>query len=989
MSRFHALLVLCVLLGSPAERLQAQVIRFYDILQRPVGVSYRVLDAGPWEIIYQEGSRGQALEVLHTLQTTFMATDALIGDGSPPRLSVVLNDFNDRANGYVSTQPFKSEIESAAIMGRGLSLRHESWTHVVTAHELVHAVHADARWKSGLSRLIWPFSPDFARSLNMSVPSGWAEGLAVYRESAITPGAGRLNHPFFIMQQRAGMDRGNGWSLSQMLEEPEYTRPFNRFYLGGSLFTRYMMERWGQDTVRSVARWQHRIPVLGFGGILALATGEWPREIRRDMQVWYDSTYGRADPSLPVGHWRAGRNGLVQRTPKWLDDSRVVTFSFAYNMPSGFRIYDWPSDRASTWSIQGMTEDVRYSLSPAGEVMFSRYEPHPVSPITAHARGHILRPGARQADELAPGTHMLNPVMLRDGRIWYVRQRGPYSDIFELQDGTDVPVVSYPEMRVASIAASPASDSVAFVANVRGHQALFLVTPSGTVQPWIGFRDASVYDASWNAAGTHVAFTADVDGRMQAWALDVQTEQLYRITDDPYAAMEPDISPHAARVAYIIYRDQRFDLVVEPLELTPEREVSRDQANHTWLVDWDLSDGRNAATGPSVRAGVDDKAAAIRSGGAIPSANTPVANNPIADTPGESPPEDRAYNPWTRLLPRMVFPTAYLDESRSAAGDARLGLGVGLGLQGNDPLQTMSWWGEGIVQKGRVWGGVGLLYGGWDLLPSVEWERRPETVTALVQTGPGTTVARRSIRDRTQFRTSVTLPRILRDNVTRSSLFATLSLSWRKDQFLDDDLNKITDSFSRWAFTPSLRYTWKLHQTSRGAFPRTGTRLSWVGEFDLEAEKFSKRRGWIARADQYVGVLSRLNTGVRLSAGFLHQNVGGVFNLSGFRPRGWERAFVPSGDFVMVGAEVRQPIVFVDDGFQIVPLFLRSAYAFGFTERLHNARDFSDDLASVGLGFGVEFRLGHTINLDLRWRWSYLLDAKTWVRDVSLIDQLP
>lgn len=963
MRRLLALLVISIVFGGSAGHLQAQVIRLYDILQRPVGVSYRVMDAGPWEIIYQDGNRAQALEVLHTLQTTFAATDSLIGDGSPPRLSVVLNNFNDRANGYVSTQPFKSEIEAAAIMGRGLSLRHESWTQVVTAHELVHAVQADARWKTGMNRLIWPFSPDFARSLNMSVPSGWAEGLAVYRESAITPGAGRLNHPFFNMQQRAGMDRGNGWSLSQMLEEPDYTRPFNRFYLGGSLFTRYIMERWGQETVHSVARWQHRIPILGFGGVLALATGEWPWEVRRDMQVWYDSTYGHADPAPPTRFWRTGRNGLVQRTPKWLDDTRLVVFSFAYNLPSGFRTFTWPSTDASTWSIQGMTEDVRYARTPSGDLLFSRYIPHPVSNITSYARGYVLRQGKRQAEPLASETHMLNPVQLRDGRTWYVRQRGPWSDIMELRDGEDAAVVSYPEMRIASITASPVSDSVAFVANVRGHQALFLRMPSGSVQPWIGFQDASVYDASWNASGTHVAFTADVGGTMQAWVLDVGTEKLYRVTHDPYAAMEPDISPDGTRIAYIIYRDQRFDLVVEPLVLTDALEQSRDKANHTWLLDWEASGAQPDARGPRRFATDADSIAWSQ--------------------------EDRPYRPWSRLLPRMVFPTAYLDESRSAAGDARLGLGVGLGVQGNDPLQTVSWWGEGIIQKGRPWGEIGVLYGGWDLIPVVEWGRRPETVTALVQTGPTTTVARRAIRDRTRFRAGVTLPRILRDNVTRSSFFATLSLSWRKDQFLDDNLDKITDSFSRWAFTPSIQYTWKLHQTARGGLARTGTRLVWVGEFDLEAEKFSKRRGWIARADQYVPLLSRFNTGIRLSTGFLHQNVGGVFSLDGVRPRGWERAFVQSGDFVMLGAEVRQPVLFVDDGFQIVPLFLRSAYAFGFTERLHNARDFRDDLASVGLGFGIEFRMGHSINLDLRWRWSYLLDAGTWVRDVSLIDQLP
>jgi hypothetical protein len=819
----------------------AQVIPVYDVLSRPPGVSYQELRHGSWRVIFQEGVRDQAEELLWTLDGTFAAVDSLVGDGQPPALTVVLNDYNDRGNGYVTSFPFKSEIESTAISGRGLSPRNSNWTRLVTTHELVHAVQADASHGFGLGAVVRPFAPDLARSMNMWMPKGWLEGLAVLHESAFEPGGGRLNHPFFTMQFRAGMDAG--WSLAEMLEPPSYHRPFNRFYLGGALYSEFFVETYGVEAVQKASDWQGRIPFMGFGTVSRLATGDWPDDQMDRMRVWYDSTYGKRTSTYPEKAMVMGRTGLVHRNPQWLNDSTVLVYAFAYNLARGLFTVDVETGERNRLTVQETTEDAVFSVDDAGIIHYSRYERNPTSAITWTSRSFSVDPEGETSEH--PGSdHTLNPVRLPDGTIWAIRTRGAFSDIVSLGDHPQV-LFSLPRVRMERMAPRPHSDSVAVIAHVGGHQGLFMVS-NGQFRPWIGFRNASIYDASWSADGKWLLFTADLPGTLQVHALRLEDDRIFQVTDDVYAAMEPSFSPDGQRLAYVVYRDERFDLVVDGVEPGGWRDLGTVAV----LTDWPDDVLENAAQ----------------------------FNSPYAHIPS------RPYSTVRNLSFRSVFPVLYPGVERDREGDARLGIGAGVGFHGTDILQRMSWYGEAFVQNGRPWGTVGASTSAGPLFPTVRFSRRPETVQALDNQGR----TRRAIRDRLSASAGIVVPWLFQQNVSQSSLRVGIFVSRRNDRILDDDLRPITSSFSRWSFTPSASLSWRVLQNPRDIMPSSGTVLRWIGEFDLEAERFSRRKAWISRLDQYVPLGSRTNTGIRLTTGLLHQNVASVFNLDGFRPRGWE-----------------------------------------------------------------------------------------------------
>ncbi len=926
--------------GLSVENASGQIVALYDVVYRPPGVNYRVLTQGKHEVIYQEGAQNQARETLRTLIETMPASQLLLGTSADFGLTVILNNYSDAGNGFVTPFPFKSEIETVALRGRGLSLRHESWTQVVATHELAHAVQTEFQKSKSLVGAIRFFSPDFARAINLFIPPGFTEGLAVFRESQVPAGAGRLNHPFFLMQARAGMNAGKGWTLSQMLEQPSYTRPFDRFYKGGSLFTQFFIQTYGKAGVARVFNWQQNLPILGFGASLRYATRESPRTVRRRFDEWYQLRESALEASIgdrSTSRLVSGRKGEISRKPQWISDSTWVVFSLGYNLARGFRKVS-TNGRATRISRNEITDDAFFQIeNDLSGVLYSRYEEHPYTRAvkTSHSYAFDLSTGSEH--RIVGSDHSYNPVRLNDGTILALQSAGQFNRIVEIGKNTGrTEKLAYARSNFVGLAPRPGSDSLAVIVNVEGHQAVFLVDSSADdwkMNPWIGFPNSSIYDVSWSASGRYFSFTSDRTGILNVYVLDAHTEQISQVTNVLYTAMEGQVSPRGDQIVYVEYVDQRFDLKVAPFPGPFHVSVNRDEANYTWTTDWE--DILNRSSDESLVS------------------------------------QDDTYHAWRRLTPRMIYPTAYLDKGRDSKLDARLGFGLGVGLQGTDPLQRIAYHAEAILQKNRIWGEVGIQTGLFAFRPSLRLERRPTTVI------DGNT-GQRFIRDRTSLEASILLPLTIEQNVDRTSFISSIALSRRSERFLDDDLNVIRETSRQLTLLPAFFFGRRVLRNPRDIIPSSGQTLSWFGDFELTNDLGKTRQGWVLFGNVYLPLLQRFNTGIRLNAGLLRQNNASIFGLDFFKPIGWSNSFLNDDTFLRYGLRVVQPVVYPDNGWVTIPAFFRAIYLFGIAEHLHRASDTSDNISSVGAGLGVKFRLFHYFDFDFSLTYAYRVDDKAW-----------
>lgn len=527
-------LCLALLVWLPIT-LQAQ---FHPTVQRPAA-DWMELKTPHFRIFYPSGHETTALETGKILESQVAATTTIFGS-SIDALPVVIDPFSHAGNGYVTIFPYRIEYNTAPVKGMILNPKSGSWLEAMLPHELVHAAHINAIPETSIPKLVSLFSPDAARSMHFTTPAGVLEGLAVHHESNVVPGySGRLNYPYFRQQY-------NGWGVWSSIMPAGATWPMDRHYIGGALFTDYLIDTYGQEKVKKLVRAQAAWPFFGFGFQMRAQLGDWSWEIEKG--------YKAANP----GASEFTRHGEQVARPMWIDNERILTVRTGYRMNPGFYETDATSGETVFRHEARLTEDDFYSLTDDREsAVFSRYAPHPVYPEQAVLKSHLLDLSTFDRTDLTTGVHSV--VLTPDTLI-------------------GLKPVDQAKQRVLPNPAMPSIHAV--IQRVGGMQGLWLVYPKQealilSLPPDISFPDASVLDASWSADGLRLMLTSDYSGTTQVYEYDYENDVMVRVTDEPGGALDGSISPDGSRYAYVALRGDRRELVIKERGAATKTEIPR------------------------------------------------------------------------------------------------------------------------------------------------------------------------------------------------------------------------------------------------------------------------------------------------------------------------------------------------------------------------------------------------------------------------------
>ena len=930
----------------------------YGGMYRPGDVDYRVQESDHFSMIYQEGALDMARRTVRALERTKPGTDSLVGTlDTEMQMPVIINDFNDRSNGFVQAYPFRQEIEAPSLRSDALVARASSWPDLVAPHEQVHAAHAEVDGTVGVGSLLRLFAPDMARGINLLAPRGLIEGVAVYRESRLEPGAGRLNAPLFTMKMKAAMLSDDPWSLTQMLEAPAYTQPFNRFYIGGGHAFEYLAER-GDSTstafFRSTVRWHNRLPVFGHGVWLGASTGQWPASLGDEVQAALRTTYKQEmERRAPFTKTTlvAGTEGRNYRRPYWIDEETLVAYLHGYDVRRGFYRIDAATGTRDLVRVQTLTEDYMYGLARDTSALYAgRYVQDPLVPRQAVMEVERVALDDGHATRLTKGGRAGAPAQGPTGRVYTVMNDGPFTRLAAVTErGVTRPLTPANARSIRQVAPSPRDSMVAVLVNKDGRQYLARTTAPierpGTLDPWLALRDAVIYDVSWGPEGRYLLFAADWPDTANVFAYDTVADRVLKMTNVRYGALEPTLSPDESTLAFVNYQHERHNLVRMPF-----------RPDEATAVPDSVVRGRPAPdAGPLPTA--------LRGGTAA------------LDTTASRP-----YAAWRHLAPRMVYPTLQgegddepLSYFESPDPNDPLGVGVGLGVQGVDPLQRWAYQGSAFWQDGRLWGEAEVQSGAFLLRPFVAAYNRP--FSALVQDGG----ERRAVAvEERGAGLGMQLPVTLTSNVYQSQLQIGLNADVRQTRIYGGAVAEPTDYATRATLEPQATVGYRLQQNPRDLVPNTGVVLGLQGEADVWTDGPDPSRGLVASIDTYLPVLRNSHTGIRLGVQSLLQNRGSVFGTGTFVPRGHSSVDrLPSGPFLQFEAEITQPLWYIDDGSTLLPLYAEALALYGFGETLGSLQGgrWTRELSSVGGGVSLRFRLFYGFRFDLRVGAAYRPEA--------------
>jgi hypothetical protein len=954
----------------------------------------RVSETSRFEMIYPAGADTTTALFRNSLQRSFAEAQSIVGtDVEDFHLPVVVDPLSDRANGFVSPKNFRSVLFTPHPTSK-YGARFDSWAQTLAPHELVHALHYEVDSGVGVGGLAGLFSEDLSRGLHNVQPDGWAEGMAVYRESQLKSGAGRLNAPVVTMKYRASLTSEDPWSVGEVMYSGLYERPRNRHYLGGGQLIEHMAEkRGGTEFFRRTARWAHRLPFLGFGMAMWMGTGQTPAQLsdsflkaeRRAEYRRLDSLRQAAEQGLTDPTVVAGTDGLHIRRPYWTSDSTLVAYMSGYATRPGFYRIDARTGEREMISHQAITEGRTYVLGPDTTALyFARQHPGVITPMKAVQKVHRLNLRSGAATLVSEAGGVFAPAKQAGGPIWAAQRDGSFSDLVTLGQEGATTRVGRPGLRYRQVAPSPEGAAVAVLASAGGRQGLYRLDPSAsTLEPWVRFETGTIHDVNWGPEGRYLLFAADPSGVLNVYAFDTRTEDIQRLTSVRYGALEPALSPDGETVAFARYRHERFELATIPFRPESSRPVADIERNWT-------RQGRaaRAASGGKTEEPNDDASTVVEAGGtATKSTATESGPTPTEDPfsglqAGSLREQSRSYEAWRHLAPRSVFPTlpGSSEPTTSEVAGENLGTGVGLKLSGVDPLRRWAYNVEGFYRADRFWGEVSVETGLLPGTPSVTAFTRPfesaseqadgsSRIEAYEERGLGLSARQRFLVERNVFATSVT---------------AGLGAQFRQTRPITASGDPDGDFSGRLTLRPSLTARYRVQKNIRDLVPNTGLVSRTRAEADVAtAPDAEPSRALTQELSAYWPFFASVNGGLRTSVAVLSQNQGSLFDTQSFAPRGYRNvasAQPGSGNYLRVGAKYTQPLWYIDTGSVMLPVAIDALYGYGLGQAQYRVDGdpgpTSDERrASVGAGLGVEVRLFSLLRIRVEAGVSYRLDT--------------
>jgi hypothetical protein len=911
---------------------------FYESIFRPSGLKWQQISSPHFKVVFPLGYEKQARRTIEILESELPKTNKLTGS-ELTKIPVVLNTYNDRSNGYVTPIHFRIEVELPPILGKSLNQGNGDWLSVVMPHELVHASHGAVFKKWSVYSALRLVSPDLYRATNFAVPSGHIEGIAVHHESdSVVVGTGRGNYADFTNQFEAVQHSATPWSMGQLYFPSQRTLPFNRHYLGGHAFSKWLIDEYGSDIIGNIHDKNIRFPFLGMGAILKLETDKWPKQLHKAFTESQTTTkvikHLQSDSRDVVINKQAG---VFERRPQWLNESELLYFGRYYNDITGLYRVNVSTNEAQLISETGMTTDYRYSLnSDKTHALLGAEIIHPIYDVTAISTllKVDLTDGKRSRLNAPKRTYA--PEFISQESLYSIQRKEDRSALLKLNplDGAVINSWDFEDLHWIAISAHPTQkNTLAVVAQYYGQQALWIVENESdlatlpTLKPLVFVSKKSVFDPVWSSDGMELLFSSDRSGVRQVYSYSLEKKTFRQLTQSAFGAMEAQYSPDLTSIAYVELINNTYQIQLKTT--TDIQQKSTDISAEVFQND------------------------AFKSG---------YLYEPTFDASNLTPTNYRGG--FNFIRPRSIFPA-----------DADDGFGVSIGS--NDLLRRINYQSDITFFKDRVWHDTDITLKGFYPGLSLGINKFPIQQNIEINDSNGELFDTINIYERNRVELFVPGRVTLAGNQRLSYLLFQPGYRYDNLIFYDNDFFA-DDEYSKHGFFLRSALGIGLLQASRDIIPRAG----WVfdSEFQLDtgirsvgslSGVFDKRNAASFGATKYLSLNQRRNWVASLSAHQMIQSNGLVFDAENIIHPALEAVDIQQyfgripSHLISIRSKLILPLLFPDNGWVTVPTYVSSVYlSLNHNSIIGTGSVATDSFHLVGGGLRAQFQFAQ-LQFDL------------------------
>ena len=542
-----------------------------------------------FNIHFYEEERPFAERVAHFAERAYRLNTRYLNWRPSGRVTVILSDVSDSANGSASSIPF-TFINAFGVPPDSLDELNDfdDYIKLLITHEFTHVVHLDTM----LSICPLAINTVLGRTYapNLAEPTWFIEGMAVLLESRQTT-AGRLRSSFYDMHLRVPFLEGRMFGLDQISSIPAAYPQGTAAYLYGSSLLRYIEDRYGPGKIREISqryadtcipgglnRTAIKAVGRGYAGIFGAGLfDDW----RRSISHRYTLEVEEAKQRPLTNATRLTRDAPSPRSegpgPRFFPDGTLV-FHRSNNDQSPAYVRLDPATGAQRL-IADMQGGGPAAPTPDGQALIFQRVNFISLPLRLVANSDLAWNDLFRLD-LAQGT---------------IRQ-------LTLGVRAHEPDVSPDGRQIACVLVGTASRQLALVPIEGGAPHILMpgapglaftpaFSPDGRLIAYSrwkpgGFRDIHLYDLAsatdraisvdramdidprFSPDGRYVLFSSDRSGINNIYAYELATKQLLQVTNVLSGAFQPVVSPDSRRLVFTGFTSDGFDLWTMPYDPT-------------------------------------------------------------------------------------------------------------------------------------------------------------------------------------------------------------------------------------------------------------------------------------------------------------------------------------------------------------------------------------------------------------------------------------
>jgi Tol biopolymer transport system component len=489
------------------------------------------------------------------------------------RTELVLVDRTDGANGYARVVPYNAIVIYVTAPKEDSTLNYyEDWNTAIFTHELTHVLHMDAN--HGIVRAARSVVGRIASTNDLS-PWWMVEGLATFQETRHTPGGrGRAAWPDMI--KRTAVVETDFPPLGNLDGLQPRPPGGNLRYLFGQDFIQYIADTHGED---AWTRWVH---IYG-SSLPYLLPGKkvFGEPITRMYKGWRDhlgERYSKQAEAVRDEGETVGRLVSLPEAnciaPSFSPDGERLVWS-CYDLRRGSAI--WHADDEG-YGQQVLLQDrgASYFTWRADGQAFVYTGTHLVNRFNTYNDVYMHNLASKRTTPLTAGARARDPDFSPDGsKLLMVTNRAQNTRLEvmtidqrrrKLTDETHHVQYSTPRF-------SPDGSVVAVSIWEDGRRDLWLVSPEGERLRRLTQDTAIDADPIWSMDGAWLYFSSDRSGIPNIYAVELETERLYQVTNVVTGAAKPSVHPDGHLLAYQQYSHDGWDIRV--LKLNREAYLDR------------------------------------------------------------------------------------------------------------------------------------------------------------------------------------------------------------------------------------------------------------------------------------------------------------------------------------------------------------------------------------------------------------------------------